>query len=264
MTENSKSILSMRRRDFLLTTGTAIAGVAVLGDRALFASSSAQDVDFVSAGYWNATLTRGRDGSLLAAFRNSEVESAADLPAGDPGFISTSAIVSTVGLWRPESRRNTPVSLNVDLVYPIERTSKVRVHAWHFSGRQRSSASSLTLPLSLEQPMEIIVERSPGATKGASLPSVRDSSRLEFSMGHAEGLKLRPGVYFLAVKERDTDSFPVWRDVRVAVADGEAALSLNGDGLLRNRYSGRPVDFSYLVLTVDRSINIAPVSRVRS
>jgi len=259
----------MHRRQFLATSSVALAGVAICGSSPMFAADPGALSGLTSVAFWDARLTHTKTGGLIAAFRGQEVEQAAALPTGDPGFISTSALVSIAGYWRPESRRKQPISINVGVTYFVESGQRVKVHAWGFTdgahGRSRGSAAQLTLPLRIDDPLEISIEKKAPFSPKASADAVptRNES-LSFRMGHAEGMKLRPGIYFIAVNEIEGQFNPDWTDVRVAVDQGEAPLNFAGDGPLRYRSSGRAVNFAYLMVAIDRSINVAPVQRMGS
>lgn len=243
----------MHRRDFLMLGSVATVGVA--------ASMSAG-----TNGALGALVQRPQLSVGFAEPANGEVRRlhrADQLRSGEADFLAGTARVTVHGLWRPERRRDTSANVSVSVFY-ANGESTVPFLAWQHSGRSSAARVSFnapvqpdgTLPIGIEhsRPFSILAE--PGRRfsrlfravpeNGVALPvqeTLAGSGNLcSLAASGGSGLKLRRGTYFVAL---DRPSHPNWN----AITAG-ANLNPRSEPVLR--LGTMPVDFEYLVISVDR------------
>ena len=251
----------MDRRNFLLISGSAVAVAATTGSDLFLPGAHAAAAGGSSLGYWNATLTRTKTGALIPGFRDTSISAASALTIGDPSFLGTYGIARVEGLCRRSAPEG---SIDVDFVVPLENGGETRVQAWSYRREgalvNEAKSASLNIHPQLTAPFEIVMETRPAARSGRGIIATQE--RIELSMGHENGPKLRPGVYFVAIREQASDSLPEWSDYRVATGSPDSPLRVEGEGFLRHRYTGAPASFPYVVISIERSINVDPPRRV--
>jgi hypothetical protein len=238
----------LARRDFLIMGSMAVAGVA---------ASTA------SAGTISALATRTPGSILSVGFAErtgpgASLVSAESVRGGDRRFVDSGVRVTLHGISQPEATRNTAIRLS--LFYP-HMTSEGRLPFLAFAssidgrgGRNTASRLSFDAPLDDTGSLPVGIERVdvspiprrlrsmlPRAT--AQLAGMdgleQDGNLWRLSSGNAGNAQLRPGTYYIALRQSNRDRLPNWG----ALAVGDNALDL--------RSGGRPVDFEFVALSVD-------------
>jgi hypothetical protein len=185
-----------------------------------------------------------------------------DLRSGDARFVSGDAHVTVHGLWRPESRRGVPANVNVSVFHAVDATT-VPYLAWQHSRTSGSPRVTFrtpvhadgTLPIGIEhaRPFSILAE--PARRFGTMLRSGSESpvpvqetlagsgALCSLAARRSDGLKLRRGTYFVALL--DGQSQPNWNAITAGTD-----LNVRSEAVLR--VGNTPVDFDYLVISIDR------------
>jgi hypothetical protein len=244
----------MHRREFLVLSSTAVAGIAATG---------------VSASTSGAlTVLKGASPVLSIGFAENagdepqQLVAADRLQLNDSHFHSTGARVTVHGLWRPESRRAKAEGVALTAFF-TNGEQRVPFLAWSgvagapVTFRMPVDASG-SLPIAIERNRTASVLAEPARrfasfftgprTQAAELPNhdaleQRGSiCRLVTSGG---GLKLRRGTYFIALREHSWESAPNWSSI--SLADG--VRNVKRESILRR--GNAPVDFEYLTVSVD-------------
>jgi len=253
----------MQRRDFVRLGSFAVAGLAATGlaDDAVRGVAGAfypPALPLLSIGYWN--------GSFDDPASNERIVAADSLSSGDSRFTAAGARLRLAGFWRAEHHRAQPLSININVHYPVagSDSQKVAFMAWTCVSRRGGVAISnplaIDVPLGAERALELSVRatgregslrkltrRIIGTAQADNAQPVEQSvARLSI----AEGSRLRRGVYFLAVRESENDRIPNWGAIRVTVP-ANGTLSPGSPGPLHVATIGGPraVPFSYLVVS---------------
>jgi hypothetical protein len=247
MNHTTTSEGGMRRRDFLILGSVATVGVATS----------------VSAGATSPlSVLRTPNPFLSIGFAAAEQESIAAADRLRAGFSANEARIRIHGLWRADARRNAN-RVDVSAFYAAGETS-VPYLAWSHSAAATSPSVGFTVPvdesghvaLGIEQRPAPSVLRQPtrvfgrffGVRPAADLPRqeqlVAGRSLCRLGTAAGDGLKLRRGTYFVALLQ-DGDRKPRWSAISARpVENGQEGLLRRGDA---------PVDFDYLVLSVDHA-----------
>jgi hypothetical protein len=256
MTQRQQPDGGLHRREFLLLGSAATVGMAAsmsgssTGALGILAPARQQ----FAVGYAEPLETATQH--VMAADR---------LPSGDAGFLGNAAHVTVHGLWRPESRRNVAAHVGVTMFHPLD-VERIPFLAWRHSGISSAAAVSFTTPVQPNGTLAIGIDRTraysfltgPGrrfsrlvrnhAAGSVDLPLQEtmgsDGSVLTLKAGKGPGMKLRRGTYFVALV--DGGSRANWS----AVTAG-SERNVRADSVLR--IGGAPVDFEYLVISVDRA-----------
>jgi hypothetical protein len=244
----------MLRREFLMLGSVATVGVA--------ASMSAGTNGALGALVQRQQLSVGF--AEPATGDEQRVHRADHLRSGDADFLSGTARVTVHGLWRPEQRRDTSANVSVSVFYANGETT-VPFLAWQHAGRSSAARVSFIAPVQPDGTLAIGIEQSrpfsilaePGRrfsrlfrtapANALGLPeqkTLAESGNLcSLAADRSSGLKLRRGTYFVAL---DQPSHPNWN----AITAG-ANLNVRSEPVLR--FGSAPVDFDYLVISVDRA-----------
>lgn len=230
----------MNRRSFLQVSAAAAACAVLHVPRAAAAENAS--VSLVSVGYWGGVPSLAR--RLNLSTRDSLVP-AESILTGDPAFFARGARFAIRGFWRGESLRNERAGFSLDVLYEVEDQS-VPFKAWSYRHRGgnlsfQSSNASFVAPISTTRPLEFVVSRE------------ESRQTLAFSVNSAEGaLKLRPGFYFFALRERDSSPAIDWSRIALRKGLGPGLSDQEREGLLvvRDVLGDEPVPFSYLMLRV--------------
>ena len=253
MKHNESRNGGLHRREFLMLGSAATVGVAAsmsastAGPLGLLMPSRPQ----LSVGF--ADLSEGTP---------QRIRRADELHFGDARFVASDARVTVHGLWRPESRRNTPSKVNVSVFHAVGGTT-VPFLAWQHA--RNSGASTVTfrtpvhadgtLPIGIEhsRPFSLIAARARrlGSMFATAAPMDVPSQQVLAGNGSlcalaaaGSGLKLRRGTYFVALL--DGGSQPQWHSITAGTD-----LNVRSESVLRT--GNAPVDFDYLVISIDRA-----------
>ena len=246
------------RRDFLVLSAAAAAGLAATNVHSDVLGLTASPMPLLSIGYWNGSLAELTAEQDHPSHRR--VVDASRLNAADASLARDGARVTIHGFWRAGSER-TPLTLGMRAFYPVldpatGRNASVIAWTWSYGSRVHNGAKlevpiADTLDLAFEriQPAASVAPRRRLFSRSVNLSRTELASMTPRT--GASGVKLRRGVYFVALRESDADRVPSWSSM--AVLPGTAALDANGAGALRASTLGglQPAGFSYLVLSVD-------------
>lgn len=233
---------SLDRRNFMLIGSAAAVGIATAG---------------VSASPLNAfARIDGADPILSVGFvaaDASQAVAANTLRFGDAS-LADAVRVTVHGLWRADSQA-APTAVHVSAFFP-DGNERIPFMAWsstasssprvsftmNFAGRE-----SLALGIERERLVSSRFRRSRFGRMLAS-PDVLDAAVIERGGGLTafgnDGMKLRRGTYFFALRGAKSDRTPNWASLSL---DAEQ-LRAGGDSVLR-RSSGK-VNFDYVAVSV--------------
>lgn len=252
MKHNESRTGGLHRREFLMLGSVATVGIAASmsastnGPLGLLQPARPQ----LSIGF--ADLTEGTP---------QRVRRADDLHFGDARFLAADARVTVHGLWRPESRRNTPANVGVSVFHAVGEGTAPFL-AWQHARTTGAARVTFRTPVHADGTLPIGIEHSRsfsflaeparrfGSMFGTAAPVVPVQQTLASngslcSLGATgSGLKLRRGTYFVALLEGSSQ--PNWN----AITAGND-LDVRADGVLR--MGNAPVDFDYLVISIDRA-----------
>jgi hypothetical protein len=245
----------MHRRDFLMLGSVATVGVA--------ASMSASTNGALAALVQRQQLSVGF--AEPATGDAQRVRRADHLRSGETDFVAATARVTVHGLWQPQGRRNRSANVAVSVFHTVGEAT-VPFLAWQHSGRSSAARVSFNTPVQPDGTLPIGIERSrsfsilaePGRrfsrlfrtipANGMVLPAqetLNGSGNLcSLAATGGSGLKLRRGTYFVALL--DGASHPRWNSITAG-----ANLNPRSESVLR--IGDAPVDFEYLVISVDRA-----------
>ena len=250
----------MERRRFLVLGSAAAVAFAARGVSAAPSTGSAAELPAsLAVGYVD-----GLDGHSATMGANS-------VTAGDPSFISRSAKVTVLGMWRSQSRRE-PIGVTLKAYYPTEGSAggDVPVYVWNHVSRRagdRQQSSRFRVPID-SAGLRLEVEASP--LRGRS--SIVDNLRNRVTIDSADGLprtratiselanvaslsigidrdapKLLPGTYVLAMLPAGA-STPDWSSVRYTPSNISSA---NGPITTRAILGETAAPFDYVIVNVD-------------
>ncbi|MHB9001920.1 MAG: hypothetical protein ACYC9N_20675, partial [Thermoanaerobaculia bacterium] len=196
-----------------------------------------------------------------------ELQDSASVLIPDHTFIEHGAAFSIIGFWRPADRRATPLAVDVDVLYELEAGSEQPVfpfRAWSYrftNGMpQETSPVRLTIPVQSSSDFQVRTRRrlSVDARPRGARPNaeVGIDALTSFGVMHGSQVRLNPGTYFLAIPEEEGVVRPDWDDIQVARRGGRE-LTLEGHGVLRRGSRLEPVDFTYLIISVEHGTGAA-------
>lgn len=255
----SCSEIGITRRTFVATSAAAVAGTALA--QPLFAQSAAGAEEILSVGYWPGSI-KGKWATEVAKGRPIlDLQDSADVLLPDHTFIDRGAAVSITGFWRPAGRRATPLALDVDVLYELEAGSEQRVfpfRAWSYgvtNGVQHATSPvRLAIPVQSSSDFQVRTRRRLFADGRQRAVRQNADGGIEavtsFGVMHGSQVRLNPGTYFMAIPEDEPVVRPSWSEIQVARAGGRE-LTLAGHGVLRRGSHLEPVDFSYLIISVE-------------
>ena len=247
----------IERRQFLLLTSAAVAGLATSDLAAATVASDA--VPSIALGFV--------DGEYDDAYRGTPpIVAGNSLTTGEPGFLSHDAKVRVLGFWRKDP--SDPLSLTLKAYFPTQVAlgGKAPFFAWNYNSTSRAQRlANFQIPVT-DEGLQFEIERgvptttAPSAGRrhasgGADL-SLRSSSDLlstpsviTLSLGHENGVaKLRPGRYVLGLLPAGAAQ-PDWSSFRFepnAVKQGGLgplrAMTIWGEAL---------PPFDYILIRVD-------------
>jgi hypothetical protein len=235
----------MHRREFMRLSSVTVAAAAAttLTPSAVGALVGADSVNPLLSVGFAAESSKGL--SLV---------SASGLSSGDRRFAQSGARVTVHGLERRTSGTGTDV-VHLNAMFP-NGSSALPVLAWSGSGGDSPRVSFVVPPS--EQLTLAVERRRPVSLRGVPSAKVHDylndgiatagipqreltadgKGLCVLSIGGA-GTKLQRGTYFLALRNRSRDRKPEW-----------SSLTADPATLTLTRF-GAPVDFDYLVVSVD-------------
>jgi hypothetical protein len=232
------SAVSLNRRTFLRTTSGVVVFFS-LGARELIASPVPDAPLVASVGFWGGVPAAARRYSLGRA---ATLTSSADLTSGDPRLLRTGVRIGVRSFFRAESRRTSPASFALDVLYQTE-AGAIPFYAWSFrhdggTASRVAQRSSFTAAVDALTTLDLVVR------------SADKEQTISFSSNTGTGVPLRPGVYAIAFHEGSAEPID-WS--AVSVRDGVAVGGAHPEGVLAVRRFGEelPAPFSYLILCVD-------------
>jgi len=272
---NDQDRLLLHRREFLLISSVAVAGAAASGlpqqvMRAV-AGSDPISLPIVSLGYWDGSFEKARIGTASSDALHRLA--AASSPRAGDRVLNGSARVSVNGFWRAEQHRHKPVSVALNVMFPVGQ-ERLPFHAWshttHRGVARNAPPPRFLVPVDTRHPIELNVEmRMPAVSTPPALARVKrffaidDSNDPQKKSGacslaldtRSSSMKLNRGVYFVALQEDPRDSAPNWNAVRMRDPHAPGALDASGAGVLvQGGLLGlEPVPFSYLMISVDKA-----------
>jgi hypothetical protein len=249
----------MERRRFLVLGSAAAVAFAARGVSAAPMTGANELPASLAVGYVD-----GLDGHTAAIGANS-------VTAGDPSFLSRSAQVTVLGMWRSTNRRE-PVGVTLKAYYPTIAAvgGDVPVYAWNHVSRgagDQQQSSRFRVPID-DAGLRLEVEASPLSSKSAIIESLRSRVTMDsgesrprpraaiaqlptvasLSIGIDRGAaKLLPGTYVLAMLPAGA-STPDWTNVRYTPSNISSAA---GPITTRAILGETAAPFDYVVINVD-------------
>lgn len=230
------------RRDFIVLSSGALV-LATLGSSGELHAASAQSLPAASVGFWAGIPKAAR------RFRSTSIPylvPAESILSGDPSFFSAGARAFVRGIWRPEAVRSRVAAFALDVLYDANG-QKVPFYAWSYAVRSSGSPAIRSSNLAFNVPVD------PLGTLDLVLSAPDGARTIRFSVNSASGtLKLRPGYYFVALPEGQSQGAVDWTRVRVREGAVPYRLDADGPGVLSvaGLAGEESVPFSYLVLWV--------------
>ncbi len=262
----------LERRQFLVLSSVALVGFATsdLAADTLRPSADAGLPQSLSVAFVEG-LTAG--GVITNVVSGTGIVAAKSMTAGDPSFLSRSARVSVLGLWRAEGRRSEPISVTLKAYYPtllaaggdvpyigwnqINEGSRFRIRPTHFLVPVDDAGLRIEIEAGIPQKRSVLVQ---GLRQRVSTPpseTVEPRSReaikaiptvAALSLGiENNAAKLRPGTYVLALVPAGQPA-PNWDRIRYE------PLQMKADGgpvSVMGAFSNDPAPFDYVVVNVD-------------
>jgi hypothetical protein len=257
----------MERRRFLVLGSAAAVAFAARGVSAAVATSpaAAELPTFLSVAFVDGLDRRA------SAFGGASIVGGDSMTAGDPGFISRSAKVAVLGMWRSQNRRSA-VGLALKAYYPtapymngdvpyfawshISRSTSDRQHQTHFRIPIDEAGLRLEIETAVPRGNSALAEaiRNRVTTNDqdsrprarAALAQLKNVAALSIGVDRGSS-KLRPGTYVLALMPAGVAT-PNWSNVRYTPANmntGSGPLSVRGV------LGETPAPFDYVVVDVD-------------
>jgi len=239
--------MTTTRREFV-----TLGAIGLLGAKQLFAASLPRTgqaaMPILSVGYWDG-LIRG-DG---AENPTSHILAANAVGAGS-GFRNAAAMVTTYGFWRAPVNRSIPVSLSLIAFYP-EKTPFI---AWNVALTQTGITGTLrsrfVVPVDAQNRFNLAIDKH---VPMKPIAMTSDLDRVQGLLSDPSSLVnfggtvgLRRGIYFIALREKDTQDLPDWSRIHVTELRSTDRVSPDSDGILLGP-GGNPVDFDYIVLKIN-------------
>jgi len=272
---NDQDRLLLHRREFMILSSVAVAGAAASGlpqqvMRAV-AGSDPITLPIVSLGYWDGSFDKTRlgDASPETVHRLTSATSARSADRALDG----SAKVSVNGFWRAEHHRAKPLSVALNVLFPVGN-EKLPFHAWghttHRGVARNAPPPQFVVPVDARHPIELNVEmRMPAGTTPPAIARVKRFLSLDDRKdeqkktgacalaldSRSSSVKLNRGVYFVALQEDSRDAAPNWNAVRMLDPHAPGALDASGSGVLvqGGLLGYEPVPFSYLMISVNKA-----------
>lgn len=266
----------LHRREFMILGSVAVAGAAASGlpqqvMRAV-AGSHPVSLPIVSLGYWDGSFDKTRLGAGSSETMH-RLASAVSARSADRA-LDGSVRVSVNGFWRAEYHRQKPVSVALNVMFPVG-DERIPFHAWshttHRGVAKNAPPPQFVVPVDARHPIELNIEmRMPAGSTPPALARVKrflslDDRNDEQRNGsgacilaldsRSSSIKLNRGVYFIALQEDPRDASPNWSAVRMRDPHAPGALDASGAGILvQGGLLGlEPVPFSYLMISVDKA-----------
>jgi hypothetical protein len=242
------------RREFLILGATAVAGLTMGGGSELFGGPASMPL--LSVGYWNGSPDDLRREDPSPSYRRIV---AAETLAADSSLSGGNVEVTIHGFWRASQHR-LPLTMALRAHYPPVADVTPSLIAWVWEPRARMT-NQARFEIPLRETLDLTVERVNAGLDSERI-TLRDvvthrnrGSRSEMtalsSRSGSNGVKLRRGMYFLAIRENDAEPRPAWSSMRVL--QGPSPLDAAGEGVLRTAGALDRAPFSYLVLSIDRA-----------
>ncbi len=240
----------MKRRDFLILGSAAAVGLAATAAPANV-DGGTESMPLLSIGFCNAIVSELRDDARRS------VVSADRLVAADARIASSGARITVHGFHRAATHRSRPLEVAFRTYYPAidpATNAKTPFFPWVWrsaaQGLTSSNRTSFVVPVDLTDSLVLgvdrIIETPQPVTPLRRMSRFLAGSRNErFGLASlaprtgANGLKLRRGTYYVAVREDDADAAPSWMSLRPTAG-----------GALRTSAGSEPA-FSYLVLSIE-------------
>lgn len=249
--------ITMPRRKFLVLGSAAVVG-AVAADVPAQMVRTALGLDeqwfpLLSVGY----LAGSVDGMQAPEASLRRLVAADKLRSGDASLARAGARVTVHEFRRAADRASHPVSIGLNALYRVDDV-KVPFLAWTYSADRHAThttgRNSFVMPMGEGQPLELTVaNRAPLGKSGQSVDErlvVESKERTVASFHVGEGrrsMKLRRGVYFLALRSNASERTPDWRSITVQTVDGQPML-------VETTIAGyQPVSFDYVTVSIDRA-----------
>jgi hypothetical protein len=267
--------LLLHRREFMVLSSVAVAGAAASGlpQQVMRAVTGSDPISLpiVSLGYWDGSFDKARLGTAPADTMH-RLASAATARSSDRA-LGGSARVSVNGFWRAEHHRHKPVSVALNVLFPVG-DERLPFHAWshttHRGVAKNAPPPQFVVPVNARHPIELNVEMrmpagatSPALTRVKRFLSLDDRNDQQKKSGacslaldsRSSSLKLNRGVYFVALQEDPRDAAPNWNAVRMLDPHAPGALDASGSGVLvqGGLFGYEPVPFSYLMISVSKA-----------
>ena len=248
---------TMPRRKFLVLGSAAVVGAAAADLPAQMVRTALgldeQWFPLLSVGYLS-----GSAAELTAPAASLRRLVGADkLRSGDASLADAGARVTVHEFRRAAERASQPVSVGVNALYRVD-DAKVPFLAWTYSATRHTThdmTKSFVMPVDAAHPLELTVaNRAPLAGPDAkarderAVTESKERSIASFSVGEGRrSMKLRRGVYFLALRSGAFDRTPDWRSISVQTVDGKPVL-------VEATVAGyQPVSFDYVTVSIDRT-----------
>ena len=247
------------RRKFLMLTSAAIA-TAVATDLPAQIVRTAFGFDeelypLLSVGHSTGSLPELQ--SATAGLVGADA-----LRAGDRSLIRSGVRIEVQSFQRAASRAEVPISIGLNALYRVSghaETARVPFLAWSWASSMSNPSSRparpFVVPVDSEFPLELIVTtRAPHAGRSALrhderlMTESKERSIISLSVGAGRrSMKLRRGIYFLALRSSESERRPNWRSIRVENVGGQVVLT-------QPTLAGyEPVSFDYVMLSVDKA-----------
>lgn len=207
----------------------------------------------LSVGFCNETLDQIGETDVRA------VVAAERLTKADRRLTENGARITVHQFRRAATHRTQPLDVTLRAFYPAldpATGGKTPFIAWVWRGKERAAFSShrtaFTVPVDAGDSLHLGVDRMIETPQPSLLRRLtrtianRRDERAEVaafdSRSGSNGVPLRSGTYFLAVRESNSDAAPSWSSLRVA---------RTANGLALRTFAGGEPPFSYLVISID-------------
>ena len=202
-------------------------------------------------------------GSLPELQSATRLVGADALRAGDRSLIRSGVRIEVHSFQRAAARAEVPVSIGLNALYRVSghaETARVPFLAWSWASTMSNPSSrparAFVVPVDSEFPLELTVTtRAPHAGRNPLqhderlITESKERSIISLSVGAGRrSMKLRRGIYFLALRSSESERKPNWRSIGVEnVGGGQVVLT-------QPTLAGyEPVSFDYLMLSVDKA-----------
>ena len=240
----------MPRRQFLTLTSAAIVGAATT-DLPAQIVKDALGVDepcpLLSVGYFGGDLAEPDGSGLIGAD---------GLRSGDGSLAAGGAVLRVHGFRRGPARAAEEVSIGLNALYQVDglaETAKVPFLAW--SSASVAASRPFVVPVHQDTPLELTVTKRAPYRNGVPLQhderltsASKERSVVSLTVGsRRRSMKLRSGVYFIALRSNHAERTPYWPSIRLENVDGRPTLVQPGVA------GYEPVPFDYVTLSVAKA-----------